>query len=263
MEETLERIELQAEQPLVMPEIPTATDADVLTYLRYSHKIAHIASLAERNALILAVCEKLNVTVSDEEWQAAGDTFRLEHKLPGASETLSWLAEQRISAEEWSQGIKIDLLAQKLREHLFGDVVDNHYISNRDNYKRVALSQILVTDLPEALKIARLLREEKASFCALALEHSKGKQSRESGGFMGVHFLSEIMPEIMQAIAEVQEGEIVGPIQTRFGHHVIKVEKWFPVEFSKTVRETVLELFFETWLQETRNRDRQITEAVK
>lgn len=262
MEETLERIESQSGQPPVMP-IPPAMDGDILGYLRHSHKIAHVAGLAERDALILAVCEHLNVTVSDEEWQAAGDTFRLEHKLSGASETLRWLAEQRISAEEWSQGIKIELLTQKLREHLFGDVVDNHYISNRDHYKRVALSQILVNDLPEALKIVRLLREEKASFCALALEHSKGKQSKESGGFMGIHFLSELMPEIVQAIAETQEGELVGPIQTRFGHHVIKIEKWFPVEFNETVRALVLELFFETWLQEAGNRDRPVTEVVK
>jgi PPIC-type PPIASE domain len=249
MAETLQRTESQPQQSPVMPEIPAATSEDILSYLRYSHQIAHIAGLAERDALILAVCENLSISVSDEEWQAAGDAFRLEHKLSGASETLRWLAQQRISAEGWSQGIKIKLLTQKLREHLFGGAVDNHYISNRDHYKRVALSQILVTDLSTALNIVRLLREENASFCALAIEHSKGKQSKESGGFMGIHFLSELMPEIVQAIAQVQEGAIVSPIQTRFGQHVIKIEKWFPAEFNQTVRETVLDLFFETWLQ--------------
>jgi parvulin-like peptidyl-prolyl isomerase len=249
MTETLERIESQPEQPAVMPEIPVATDQDILIYLRHAHKIAHIAGLAERDTLILAVCEQFNITVSDEEWQATGDAFRLEHKLSGASETLRWLAQQRISAEEWSQGIRIELLTHKLKVHLFGDMVDDHYINNRDHYKRVALSQILVTDLSEALNIVRLLREENASFCALALEHSKGKQSRESGGFMGIRFLSELMPEIVQAIAQAQEGAIVSPIQTRFGQHVIKIEKWFPAEFNQIVRETVLDLFFETWLQ--------------
>jgi hypothetical protein len=255
MTETLERIESQPEQPAVLPEIPVATDQDILIYLRHAHKIAHIADLAERDALILAACEKFDITTSDEEWQAAGDGFRLQRKLTGASETLRWLAQQRISAEEWSQGIKIELLTQKLKVHLFGDVVDDHYINNRDNYRRVALSQILVTDLSEALKIARLLREEKASFCALALEHSQGKQSKESGGFMGIHFLAELMPEIVQAIAEAQDGEIVNPIQTRFGHHILKVEKWFPVELNETVRETILELFFNAWLQEAGDRD--------
>jgi PPIC-type PPIASE domain len=255
MEKTLEKPTLPSEPTLMIPAVPAATDGEILTYLRYCHKIAHIAGLAERDALILAVCDQLKITVTDAEWQAAGDAFRLEHRLSGAHETFTWLTDQRISAEAWSEGIKIELLTQKLKTHLFGDVVDHHYLSNRDHYKRVALSQILSTDLSEALKIVRLLREEQVSFCALALEHSKGKQSRESGGFMGIHFLSELMPEIVQAIAEAPENTIVGPIQTRFGHHVIKVEKWFPVEFNQTVRETVLGLFFETWLQEVGSRD--------
>ena len=246
--------ESQLQEP-VLPKVSVATDADILAYLRHSHKIAHIAALAEQDALILKFCEKFNVTVSDSEWQAAGDAFRLEHKLLGAAETLTWLEQQRISTEDWSEGIKVVLLTKKLREHLFGDVVDNHYISNRDNYQRVALSQILVSELSEALQIASLLREENASFCALALEYSKGKQSKESGGFMGIHFLPELMPEIVQAITGVQEGEIITPIQTRFGYHVIKVEKWFPVEFSEIARETVLELFFQTWLQEASNQE--------
>lgn len=248
-------IESKLQEP-VFPEVSVATDSDILAYLRRSHKIAHIAALVEQDALILNFCEKFNITVSDEEWQAAGDAFRLEHKLLGASETLTWLAQQRISAEDWSEGIKGALLRKKLREHLFGDVVDNHYISNRDNYQQVALSQILVTDLSEALQIARLLAEENASFCALALKYSKGKQSKESGGFMGIHFLPELMPEIVQAITNVKEGEVVAPIQTQLGYHVIKVEKWFPVEFSEMVRETVLELFFQTWLQEARNQEK-------
>jgi parvulin-like peptidyl-prolyl isomerase len=254
MQETL-ATESQLQEP-VLPEVSVATDADILAYLHRSHKIAHIAALAEQDALILNFCEKLNVTVSDEEWQAAGDAFRLEHKLLGATETLTWLAQQRISAEDWSEGIKVALLTKKLKEHLFGDVVDNHYISNRDNYQRVALSQILVSELSEALQISRLLTEANASFCALALEYSKGKQSKESGGFMGIRFLPELMPEIVQAITDVKEGEIVAPIQTQVGYHVIKVEKWFPVEFSEMVRETILELFFQTWLQEASNQEK-------
>ena len=264
MEKTLERtnveksVEFQPEQTLEIPEIQTATDADILVYLRCSRKIAHITRLAEREILILAICEKMGIVISDEEWQAAGDAFRLEHQLTGAAATLKWLDQQQISAEEWSQGIKVERLTQKLKEHLFGDIVDNHYISNRDNYKRVALSQILVTDLSEALKISRLLREENASFCGLAIEHSKGKQSREGGGFMGIRFLSELMPEIVQAIAALPAGEILDPIQTRFGYHILKIEKWLPIEFNQTVRDMILELFFETWLQELAGRDRQV-----
>jgi len=249
MTQTLEKTELESAEKFVLPEISPATNEDVIAYLRRSHKIAEVAALAECDALVLNICEQIGITVSDEELQAAGDTFRLEHKLLGASETLAWLAQQRITVEDWSQGIRVSLLTQKLKEHLFGEAVDAHYISHRDDYRRVALSQILVRDLTEALKIAQALRLEKASFCALALQHSKGKHSQENGGFVGILFLSKLMPELAQAISEAKVGEVMEPIQTKLGYHILKVEKWFPSELSEAVREEILDSLFQAWLQ--------------
>ncbi|MEQ8997695.1 MAG: peptidylprolyl isomerase [Coleofasciculus sp. B1-GNL1-01] len=239
MPETLEQFTL--------PEVTPATDQDILAYLRHSYQIAQIAAAAEQNALIVAVCQQLGITVSEEELQAAGDAFRQENKLLGTSETLAWLAQQRIAVEDWSQGVRISLLRQKLREHLFGEKVDAHYMSDRDNYKRVALSQILVRDLTEAVKITQALREGKVSFCVLALEHSKGKQSKENGGFVGVRFLAELLPEIAHAVSEAVDGEVIDPVQTKLGYHILRVEKWFPAELAE-VREQVLESLFQGWL---------------
>jgi parvulin-like peptidyl-prolyl isomerase len=246
---------MSALQEPTQPKIASATDEEIIAYLRHSYKIAEIATLAEQKALILKTCQELKITVSDEELQAAGDTFRRENRLLGGTETLAWLSQQRISVEDWTQGIRIELFAKKLKEHLFGEVVDAHYLNNRKDYKRVALSQILVRDLADALRIVRALREENASFCALALESSKGKQSKESGGFMGIRFLAELMPEIAAAIAEVQEGEVINPIQTKLGYHIIKIEKWFTAELSETLREQVLDSLFQTWLHTGGNSD--------
>jgi parvulin-like peptidyl-prolyl isomerase len=248
MTQTLEKTELVSPQKFVLPEISPATNEDIIAYLHRSHKIAEVAASAEYDALVLNICEQLGITVYDEELQAAGDAFRLEHKLLGASETLAWLQKQRITVEDWTQGIRVALLKNKLKEHLFGDTVDAHYLSNRNDYKRVALSQILVGDLIEARKVTYAIREENASFCALALEHSKGKHSQQNGGFVGVCFLAELMPEIAQAIAEAHIGEVIEPVQTKLGYHILRIEKWFPAELSE-IREQVLESLFQAWLQ--------------
>ncbi len=241
---------MPSEQESKLPEISPATNEDIIAYLRRSHKLAEIAALAEREALILAICEQRGITASDEELQAAGDAFRRKYQLIGASETLSWLQEQRITVEYWSQGIRVALLENNLKEHLLGASVDGYYLSNRNNYKRVALSQILVDDLTDALKIVHALQEDKAAFCALALEYSKGQQSKEKGGFAGIHFLARLMPEVAQAISEAKEGEVIGPIETKIGYHIIKIEKWFPAELSEAVREEILESLFQAWLRE-------------
>lgn len=227
-----------------------ATDADILAYLRHSYQIAEIAPRAELDALILKLCSEHEITVSEQELQTAGDVFRQEHKLLGAKETFSWLEQQRISVEDWSNGIRIALLTKKFKEYKFGGLVDAHYISNRNDYKRVALSQILVKDISAAMEVFNLLKQDKAAFCALALERSLGKQSKANGGFIGTHFVTELLPEIAAAIAEAKEGEIISPIQTQIGYLVIKIEKWFPSELNETVREKVIESLFEFWLEE-------------
>ena len=253
MPETLEVTELQSVQESGLPEISPATDSGILAYLRRSHKIAEIAALAEHEALILALCEQRGITVSEEELQAAGNEFRLKHKLLGASETLAWLQEQRITVEDWTQGIRVALLEKNLKEHLFGSSVDGHYLSNRKEYRRIALSQILVRELTDAVKIVSKLQEDKSAFCALAIEYSKGKQSKEKGGFAGIHFLSKLMPEVAQAIFEANEGDVIGPLETKLGYHIIKIEKCFSVELNESVREEILESLFRAWLREQSN----------
>jgi hypothetical protein len=240
---------LQTLEKNSLPKIFPATDLEITSYLRRSCQIADLATRTERETLIVNLCESLGIEITDEEWQLAGDTFRREHNLLGVAETTQWLDRQRVTLDEWSEGLKNDLLAKKLKEHLFSEIVDGYYLQNRENYKRVALSQILVTDLEEAQKIVRSLREQNASFCKLAIEHSRGKQSQENGGFVGTRFLTEFNEEIVRAIENAKEGEVIDPIQTKFGYHILRVEKWFPTQLSESVREKILDSFFESWLQ--------------
>lgn len=237
---------------LKLPEISPATDEQILGYLRQSCKIAEIAAQTEQAALILSLCEQLDITVSEDELQAAGDTFRQEHKLLSASETLAWFARQRVTVEDWSEGIRVSLLLQKLKERLFGEMINTQYLTDRNIFQQIALSQILVLDLIEAMRITQALREDKATFCRLALEHSKGRQSKDNGGFVGVRFLAELMPELSQALAEAKEGEVIGPVQTKLGYHILQIEKRFEPDF-REVREQVLEFMFNTWLKNQTN----------
>lgn len=250
MQEAIAPTELESLQTSALPQLSQATDEDILAYLRHSAQFADIAALAEREALTMALADRLKLTVTDDELQAAGNAFRLKHQLVGAQETFAWLQQQRITAEEWTAGIRIKLLERKLKDLLFAGQVDSQYLNNRKDFKRVALSQILVRDLTTGLKLVQALQEENASFCALAVEYGVGKQAREQGGFLGVHFLPKLLPEIVQAISSARAGEVVGPIQTKFGYHILRVEKWYPLQLDESVRVEVVEALFQGWLQQ-------------
>jgi hypothetical protein len=78
--------------------------------------MAEITALAEQGAKVVKTCETLDITITDEELQVAGDAFRLKYRLLGSVKTLDWLEQQRINAEDWTQWIHIQMLTQKLKD---------------------------------------------------------------------------------------------------------------------------------------------------
>jgi peptidyl-prolyl cis-trans isomerase D len=74
-----------------------------------------------------------------------------------------------------------------------------------------------------ALKIMKLAREGK-NFSELAKKYSEGP-TRDKGGYLGT-FKKEAMVKPFSDVAfSLKAGEISEPVRTRFGWHIIKVEK--------------------------------------
>ena len=69
--------------------------------------------------------------------------------------------------------------------------------------------------------IARLNTGE--SFEALALELSSDQVSAEEGGDIGFSDGSAFPSEIEEALEEIEVGDIVGPVETEFGIHIVKL----------------------------------------
>lgn len=234
---------------VMLPEIELATDQQLVDYLKYSQRYGEFAVEVERNILIENICKQLDIKVSEDEIQSFGDTFRKQNKLYGEAETMEWLDRQRITPEDWSKGVYLQLLTQKLKEHIGGHNADSLYMNDRENWRRVALSQILTGDLATAIKISKSIREKGDSFCMLALEYSKGKQSKENGGFAGIRFVAELLPEIAAAIDKAPVGEVLEPVKSKLGYHILRVEKWFSPEFNE-VKDFIAEYLFQSWLTE-------------
>ncbi|MBT9315790.1 peptidylprolyl isomerase [Leptothoe spongobia] len=246
-------IKQQTDTQVTLSQLSTVTDQKLVEYLRYSYRFSELTALAEAADLVVKLCQHYRIDVSDEECQVVGDRFRLEHNLLEVSATIQWLKEQRITLSDWSEGIKLKLLEQKLKEHLFGASVDAHYISHRQEYQKVALSQILVFDYDTALDIKQSLLAGTKSFCTLALEHSKDKQTYANGGFLGIIYLSQLASEVQKAIINQPVGTIIAPIQTTFGYRIFRIEKWFPIEFKDFIREEILETLWQSWRKEHKN----------
>jgi peptidyl-prolyl cis-trans isomerase D len=116
--------------------------------------------------------------------------------------------------------------------------VREYYDENMDSFKipkKVVARHILIKVSPDAdpetvkktkekaLKILKLAREGK-NFAELAKKYSQGP-SRNNGGYLGEFTKESMVKPFADKAFSMKAGEISDPVRTRFGWHIIKVEK--------------------------------------
>ena len=62
-------------------------------------------------------------------------------------------------------------------------------------------------------------------FSELASEHSDDAGSAQNGGDLGTIARGQMVKPFEDAVYEMVEGEIAGPVETRFGYHIIKLDR--------------------------------------
>jgi peptidyl-prolyl cis-trans isomerase D len=98
---------------------------------------------------------------------------------------------------------------------------------------------ILIRVAPDATEIDRGEAELRANgvaqiaraggdFAAIAAEHSEDPGSKDNGGDLGWFGRGQMVSEFEDAVFSAKPGEIIGPIQSQFGYHIIKIEGFRP-----------------------------------
>lgn len=65
-------------------------------------------------------------------------------------------------------------------------------------------------------------------FAALAVKHSDDPGSKDNGGDLGWFGRGRMVPEFDEAVFGAKPGEIVGPVKSQFGFHIIKIDGFRP-----------------------------------
>ncbi len=79
----------------------------------------------------------------------------------------------------------------------------------------------------KAEQVAKLARSG-VDFATLAEKHSEDPGSKSRGGDLGWFGRGSMVKEFEEAVFGAKPGDIVGPIKSQFGYHVIKVEGFRP-----------------------------------
>ena len=125
-----------------------------------------------------------------------------------------------------------DTLAQMAMSDVMKDVTVNEeeikefYESNPQQFQKgatVSAKHILVKEEEECLKILDEIKTGKA-FEEAAQAHSTCP-SGSKGGDLGEFGKGQMVKEFEDAAFSAEIGDVVGPVKTQFGYHLIKVEK--------------------------------------
>ncbi|MDP8977218.1 MAG: peptidylprolyl isomerase [Actinomycetota bacterium] len=101
--------------------------------------------------------------------------------------------------------------------------VREFYRANRaERYVRVSARHILVRTRAAAQRVLDRLGRG-ASFAALAREVSVDEQTARQGGDLGRITPGQTVPAFEEAALGAAEDEVVGPVRTQFGFHIIQV----------------------------------------
>jgi parvulin-like peptidyl-prolyl isomerase len=222
---------------------------DIINFLKKKQTFKEIYQQVLHRKIIKKAAEARNITVTPEEIQAEADRFRLEHRLEKASETFAWLQEQMISADDWEAGIKEDLLAKKLAEHLFAEEAEKYFIQNKLDFEQVLLYQIIVPYERLAHELLYQIEEEEVSFYEAAHFYDIDETRRQQCGCEGKLYRWSLIPEISAVVFGAKLGEVVGPIKTEAGYHLLRVEKFIEAEFDSKTRQEIINNLFENWLE--------------
>jgi len=117
-----------------------------------------------------------------------------------------------------------------------------YYEDHRDEFlqgEQANARHILIRVAPDATEaegaevevrangVAAIARQG-ADFSELAAIHSEDPGSKDSGGDLGWFGRGRMVKEFEDAVFSAKPGEIIGPVKSQFGYHIIRVEAFRP-----------------------------------
>src|SRR5579883_2346767 len=224
---------------------------EIVNFLKQEMLLKDICQKILNQKIIEKTARERGITVTSEEIQVEADKIRYAKYAKLLNKPLdirTWLEEQMVTLNDWEAGIRANLLAQKLAEHLFAQDVESFFAQNRSFFDKFILYQIVVDYEIVAKKLFYEIRDRKISFFEAAYLYDVDEQRRYKCGYEGKLSLGNLQPDLAAMVLKAPVGEILGPFKTEHGYHLLMVEKFIPDQLTSEKRQEILEQLFKEWL---------------
>lgn len=184
-----------------------------------------LKSLVQRR-LLLQEAQRRNIFVSSDEYDSA--LMELRARFPDLASFGIWMRQRGLDDSSLIATVRDDLLVTRVTAALVQDVrvsateIEEYYAAHEEDMKigeEVRLRMIAVNSREAAEQILNALGEGE-DFAGLARQLSLGTRAAD-GGDTGWVNPQNLAPAVRQAVAEMHDGEALGPVEAKPGEFLV------------------------------------------
>ncbi len=232
------------------------TKEDILQQVKLSCQIPEIIETIVSRKIITEAVTEAGIKVETEELQKAADQIRLINQLHSADDTWAWLEKHGLSLDDYEEMVYHNLISGKLVAYLFADKVEPYFFENQLDYTSAVIYEIVLDDEDLAIELFYGIQEGEMSFYDVAHKYIQDKELSRKCGYLGKVQRKDLKPEISAAVFAVKLPQFVKlpqllkPIITSKGVHLILVEDIIQPELDNVLRLQIMSELFGTWIKE-------------
>jgi parvulin-like peptidyl-prolyl isomerase len=232
-----------------MPQNLTINQQHIVKELKLSGKLYEIVEEFIGRQVITDTAAQLEIKASSDELQKAADDFRLSHQFYHAKDTWEWLEKQSLSLDDFEEIIHYRLITFKLGYHLFQEKIEAYFVENQLDYIQIVMYEILLNDEDLAMELYLAIENKEVSFYEVAHQYIDDIELRRGGGYRGVLSRGDLKPEVSAAVFAANPPQLLKPITTSSGIHLILVEEIIKPQLTEDLAYKIGVDLFDQWIK--------------
>ena len=228
----------------------TITNEDILHQVKLSCQIPEIIEQIVTRKFIESAVAEVGIEITTAELQQAADQMRVISQLKDAKSTWQWLEKHGLSLDDFEEIVHNTVISGKLAAHLFEDRVEPYFYEHQLDYAGAVIYEIIVDDEDEAIELFYEIQEGDITFFEAAQQYIEDIELSRKGGYRGKVDRAELPPEVSAAVFAVDSPQLLKPIISSKGFHLIKLEEIITPELNNKLRNKIMIDLFSEWLKQ-------------
>ncbi len=220
----------------------------IMFALKKEMQLKEICRKIFHQKIIDEAVESRGICLTADEIQVEADRVRYENRLFRSSDTLAWLSDQLVSADDWEAGLRDRLLAEKLSQTLFSKEVERFFAENQIDFDQILLYRLVVPYEQLAQEISYQIQEDEISFYEAAHLYDVDDQRRYQCGYEGRLSRWNLKSDLSAIVFSAAPGQVIGPLTIDQASHLLMVEEFIPAELTPERHQEILKRMFSEWL---------------